>query len=114
MKKSHTASHSFPAFSVCKHRIPRIVPHSIPTLSHPYRLTDSSLSAKEISQLKGTGRNGMLTKGDVLYALGKIKDARGTAGKLVPVVMGAPGAKKDAEVGRKTTPVRVARLLTPP
>jgi hypothetical protein len=47
--------------------------------------------------LKGTGRNGMLTKGDVLFALGKIKDARGTAGKLEPVTNGAP-VKKEGEV----------------
>jgi hypothetical protein len=33
-------------------------------------------------KLKGTGRKGMLTKGDVLFALGKIKVARGSAGKL--------------------------------
>lgn len=47
--------------------------------------------------LKGTGRKGMLTKGDVLFALGKIKDARGSAANLGPVTMGVP-AKKEGEV----------------
>lgn len=47
-------------------------------------------------KLKGTGRKGMLTKGDVLFALGKIKDARGSAAKLE---VAAVEVKKD-EVGR--------------
>jgi hypothetical protein len=40
----------------------------------------------------------MLTKGDVLFALGKIKDARGSAGKMAPTVIGLPASKQAGEV----------------
>jgi hypothetical protein len=42
------------------------------------RLAESNLSSAQISEIKGTGRNRMLTKGDVLAALGKISDAKGS------------------------------------
>lgn len=41
-------------------------------------LAEANMSADKIAAIKGTGRNGMLTKGDVLAALGKIKDHRGS------------------------------------
>lgn len=44
----------------------------------------------------------MLTKGDVLFALGKIKDARGSAGKMAPTVIGVPAFKEAGEVSRQS------------
>jgi len=49
-------------------------------------------------KLKGTGKGGMLTKGDVLLALGKVKSAWGSAEKLNMDSMGASGKRK-SEVG---------------
>ncbi|KAJ9105281.1 hypothetical protein QFC21_001649 [Naganishia friedmannii] len=84
------------------------ITHSKPLFSSVIRLlSNSSLSADEISKLKGTGRNGMLTKGDVLFALGKIKDARGSAGKMAPTVIGLP-AKQAAE-SKQATPKAAAK-----
>lgn len=40
----------------------------------------------------------MLTKGDVLFALGKITSARGSAEKMAPTKVGGPDAKKAGEV----------------
>lgn len=40
----------------------------------------------------------MLTKGDVLFALGKIAHARGSAEKMVPTKVGGPDANKAGEV----------------
>ncbi|KAJ9108090.1 hypothetical protein QFC19_002555 [Naganishia cerealis] len=75
------------------------ITHSKPLFPSVLRLlADSALSAEEISKLKGTGKHGMLTKGDVLFALGKIKDARGSAAKLAPTVIGVPtGSKQGGE-----------------
>lgn len=42
------------------------------------RLAEADLTPDQISAIKGTGRNRMLTKGDVLAALGKISDAKGS------------------------------------
>jgi hypothetical protein len=47
--------------------------------------------------MKGTGKRGMLTKGDVLLALGKVKNAWGSAEKLNMDVMG-PSGKRKSEV----------------
>lgn len=63
------------------------------------RLLESSLTSEQISKLKGTGKGGMLTKGDVLVALGKIKNSWGSAEKLNLDVMG-PSGKRKSEVGR--------------
>lgn len=62
------------------------------------RLQESSLSSEEIAKLKGTGRHGMLTKGDVLLALGKVKNCYGSAEKLNVDVMG-PSGKRLSEAG---------------
>lgn len=62
------------------------------------RLQESSLSSDEIAKLKGTGRHGMLTKGDVLLALGKVKNCYGSAEKLNVDVMG-PSGKRLSEAG---------------
>lgn len=62
------------------------------------RLQESSLSTDEISKLKGTGRHGMLTKGDVLHALGKVKNRYGSAEKYNVDVMG-PSGKRLSERG---------------
>jgi hypothetical protein len=61
------------------------------------RLQESSLSSEEISKLKGTGKGGMLTKGDVLVALGQLKNPWGSAEKLNLDVMG-PSGKRKSEV----------------
>lgn len=45
-------------------------------------LIESNLSQSQIDNIKASGRHGMLTKGDVLFALGKIQDSRGSAIKL--------------------------------
>lgn len=57
------------------------------------RLAASDLSSEQIESLKGTGKNGMLTKGDVLKALGKISSAWGTAEKLSTDKLGASGRR---------------------
>jgi hypothetical protein len=62
-----------------------------------HSISESNLSQGQVDKIKGTGRHGMLTKGDVLFALGKIKDARGTAGKLGVTKYGVQG-QKSAEV----------------
>ncbi|ODN83617.1 hypothetical protein L202_01719 [Cryptococcus amylolentus CBS 6039] len=76
-------------------------PHEHKEIKHPKPLfpsvsrllQESSLTSEEISKLKGTGRHGMLTKGDVLVALGKIKNPYGSAEKLVTDAMGASGRR---------------------
>ena len=70
----------------------------LPSQTNP-RLLESDLSSAQISKLKGTGRGGMLTKGDVLVAMGKITNAYGSAEKLNMDVMGASG-KRASEVSR--------------
>ena len=52
-------------------------------------------------KLKGTGRGGMLTKGDVLVALGKIKNAYGSAEKMYTDPLG-PSGRRASEVGHLT------------
>lgn len=68
-------------------------------LSHVVRLQESSLSTDEISKLKGTGRHGMLTKGDVLLALGKVKNRYGSAEKFNVDVMGPSGKRLSEREG---------------
>ena len=63
------------------------------------RLQESSLSSGEISKLKGTGKNGMLTKGDVLVALGQVKSPYGSAEKMSTDILG-PSGKRKSEVRR--------------
>lgn len=60
------------------------------------RLIESDLTSEQIAKLKGTGRNGMLTKGDVLVAIGKIKNPYGSAEKLTTDLMG-PSGKRASE-----------------
>jgi hypothetical protein len=61
------------------------------------RLQESDLSPEQISKLKGTGKAGMLTKGDVLVALGKLKNPYGSAEKLNTDILG-PSGKRASEV----------------
>ncbi|KIR41764.1 pyruvate dehydrogenase X component [Cryptococcus deuterogattii 99/473] len=75
------------------------IKHSKPLFPSVSRLLqESSLSSEEIAKLKGTGRHGMLTKGDVLLALGKVKNCYGSAEKLNVDVMG-PSGKRLSEAG---------------
>jgi len=75
------------------------IKHSKPLFPSVSRLLqESSLSSSQISKLKGTGKNGMLTKGDVLLAMGKIKSAWGSAEKLSTDIMG-PSGKRKSEAG---------------
>jgi len=67
-------------------------------------LLDSTLTSEQISKLKGTGRHGMLTKGDVLLAMGKIKSAYGSAETLNLDTMGASGRRKSES--KATEPVQ--------
>jgi len=61
------------------------------------RLISSDLTSDQIKKLKGTGKNGMLTKGDVLKAMGKIKSAYGSAEKMYTDPLG-PSGKRASEV----------------
>jgi hypothetical protein len=61
------------------------------------RLISSDLTSDQISKLKGSGKNGMLTKGDVLKAMGKIKNAYGSAEKMYTDPLG-PSGKRASEV----------------
>ncbi|CAD6568421.1 MAG: hypothetical protein TREMPRED_004535 [Tremellales sp. Tagirdzhanova-0007] len=68
--------------------------HSRPLFPSVARLLlESPLSTEEISKLKGTGKNGMLTKGDVLLALGRIKSAFGSAENMTLDIMGPSGRR---------------------
>ncbi|KAK8854638.1 hypothetical protein IAR55_003377 [Kwoniella newhampshirensis] len=69
-------------------------------------LLESDLTSEQIYKLKGTGKNGMLTKGDVLLALGKVKSAYGSAEKLNLDVLG-PGGKRASE-NKATAPTDTA------
>jgi len=62
-----------------------------------HRLISSDLTSDQIKKLKGTGKNGMLTKGDVLKAMGKIKSAYGSAEKMYTDPLG-PSGKRASEV----------------
>lgn len=54
-------------------------------------LAENSLTEEEISKIKGTGLHGMLTKGDVLAALGKISSPYGSAASILENPVGASG-----------------------
>ena len=60
-------------------------------------MISSDLTSDQIKKLKGTGKNGMLTKGDVLKAMGKIKSAYGSAEKMYTDPLG-PSGKRASEV----------------
>lgn len=59
-------------------------------------LTESDLSPEAIAKIKPSGRHGMLTTGDVLFALGKIKNPYGSAEKLFTDPM-LPGGRRASE-----------------
>lgn len=81
------------------HREHKEIKHPKPLFPSVSRLLqESSLSSDEIAKLRGTGRHGMLTKGDVLLALGKVKNRYGSAEKLNVDVMG-PSGKRLSEAG---------------
>lgn len=61
-------------------------------------------------KLKGTGRGGMLTKGDVLVALGKIKNAYGSAEKMYTDPLG-PSGRRASEVGHFTVTEKGGMLM---
>ena len=60
---------------------------------------ESDMSSEQIQKLKGTGKGGMLTKGDALLALGQIKNAFGSAEKINLDMLG-PSGKRKSEVGQ--------------
>ncbi|WWD19221.1 hypothetical protein CI109_103679 [Kwoniella shandongensis] len=79
------------------------IKHSQPIFPSVSRLLlESDLTTEQISKLKGTGRHGMLTKGDVLLALGKVKSAYGSAEKLNLDPLGPSG--KRASENKATAP----------
>lgn len=83
-----------------KHHEHKEIKHSKPLFPSVSRLLqESSLSTDEISKLKGTGRHGMLTKGDVLLALGKVKNRYGSAEKFNVDVMGPSGKRLSEREG---------------
>lgn len=63
-------------------------------------LIESDLTQEQIDKIKPTGIHGMLTKGDVLFALGKISNPYGSAEKLLtdPIL---PGGRRASEVSTK-------------
>ncbi len=65
-----------------------------------FSLSESNLSQSQIDKIKGSARHGMLTKGDVLFAMGKVQDPRGTASKLKATKYGVEGAKLNEVRGR--------------
>jgi hypothetical protein len=60
-------------------------------------LQESNLSDEQVSKIKGTGRHGILTKGDILAAEGKIKSPYGSAASILEHPMG-PSGKRANEV----------------
>ncbi|WVO14520.1 hypothetical protein L204_102155 [Cryptococcus depauperatus] len=98
-------------------------PHEHKEINHPKPLfpsvsrllQESNLCSDEIYKLKGTGRHGMLTKGDVLLALGKVENAYASAEKLNLDVMGPSGrrASENKMTEPKTEPVKEVVLDGP-
>jgi hypothetical protein len=76
------------------------------------RLISSDLTSDQIKKLKGTGKNGMLTKGDVLKAMGQIKSAYGSAEKMYNDPLG-PSGKRASEV-RSFPLFFLSSLFVPP
>ncbi|RSH82283.1 hypothetical protein EHS25_005993 [Saitozyma podzolica] len=88
------------------------IKHSKAIFPSVYRLLqESDLSTSQISKLKGTGKDGMLTKGDVLVALGKLKNPFGSAEKLNTDILGPSG--KRASESAATTPSKSAEKEVP-
>lgn len=56
-------------------------------------LHNSTLTSEQVAQIKPSGRHGMLTKGDVLAAMGKISNPYGSAEKMIKDPMGASGKR---------------------
>ncbi|BEI79649.1 hypothetical protein CcaverHIS002_0101780 [Cutaneotrichosporon cavernicola] len=72
----------------------RQIDHSKPMLpSVALLLQESSLSDEQVAEIKGTGLHGILTKGDILAAEGKIKSPYGSAAVLLNNPMGASGKR---------------------
>lgn len=72
----------------------RKIDHSKPMFPSVERLLqESSLSDEQVAKIKGTGRHGMLTQGDILAAEGKIKSPYGSAAGLIDNPMGASGKR---------------------
>ncbi|KAL7422457.1 pyridoxine biosynthesis protein [Cryptotrichosporon argae] len=81
----------------------KTIKHAKPLFPSVQRLlAESSLSSAQIEALKGSGKDGMLTKGDVLVALGKLKNPWGSAEKLTIDVLGPSG--KRASESKATSP----------
>ncbi|RXK36965.1 hypothetical protein M231_05799 [Tremella mesenterica] len=72
-------------------------------------LEETSLTTAQIDKIQGTGRGGMITKGDVLVALGKINNPYGSAEKLITDVMG-PSGKRASEASSLTSPAPVKEV----
>ncbi|GMK59653.1 hypothetical protein CspeluHIS016_0802590 [Cutaneotrichosporon spelunceum] len=84
----------------------RQIDHSKPMLpSVAIMLQQSNLSDEQIAEIKGTGLHGMLTRGDILAAEGKIKSAYGSAASLLSNPMGASGKRANDP---KTPPTAAA------
>lgn len=78
----------------------RKLDHSKPMFPSVERmLLETSLSDEAISKIKGTGRHGMLTKGDILAAEGKISSPFGSAAGFVDNPMGASGKRANEVSG---------------
>ncbi|KAG7529691.1 hypothetical protein FFLO_05497 [Filobasidium floriforme] len=82
-------------------------------------LAEADLTPDQISAIKGTGRNRMLTKGDVLAALGKISDAKGSM-KGIPKTAyatsagyGDNGTSTGAGAGPGATAQKPTKPMTP-
>ncbi|KAK1927287.1 pyruvate dehydrogenase protein x component mitochondrial precursor [Papiliotrema laurentii] len=102
--KPQAAKEETPAQQQVGHSHHKEIRHPKPLFPSVSRLLlESSLSTEEISKLKGTGKGGMLTKGDVLLALGKVKNAWGSAEKLNLDVMGPSGKRKSEQAETKAT-----------
>ncbi|ORY35696.1 hypothetical protein BCR39DRAFT_511548 [Naematelia encephala] len=72
-------------------------------------LLESDLSSEEIYKLKGSGLHGMLTKGDVLKAMGKIQNVWGSAEKLNLDILGPSGRRQSESAA--TTPTEPAKQV---
>ena len=67
-------------------------------------LIENNFSQAQIDKIKPTGRHGMLTKGDVLAAMGKVSNPYGSAEKLLTDPMGPSGKRKSEPKGASAAP----------
>lgn len=79
------------------------------------RIMDEHVSPDKVSKMKGTGKHGILTRGDVLAALGKIPNPWGSAEKMMTDPVG-PNGKRASEKGEtsKSAPAKAEPPLDGP